>query len=120
MPEANSSHLYRTFLAKVGARLSAALDAASARHAQAVAEGAGVAALQALEAQLAPVAAAGAEAPAADGADGTPAGVLKLDACVSCHLTGSCTMVALLYLRPLGCGCIWLSAVCLQCSCLAN
>ena len=64
----------------MGARLSAALDAASAKHAQAVAEGRGLAALQALEAQLAPAAAAGAEAPAAEGAEGAPAGVLKLDA----------------------------------------
>ena len=70
----------RGFLAKVGARLSAALDTASAQHAQAAAEGRGLAALQALEAQLAPVAAAGAEAPAAEGAEGAPAGALNLDA----------------------------------------
>ena len=109
----------RGFLAKVGARLSSALNAASARHEQAAAEGRGLAALQALDAQLAPVAAAGAEAPAAEGGEGTPAGALNLDAYVSYGFTASCIVAALLCLRPVGCSCIWSSAVCLQCCCLA-
>ena len=70
----------RAFLAKVGACLSTALATASAKHAQAVAEGKGLAALQALEAQLAPVPAAGAEAPPAEGTEGGATGVLKPDA----------------------------------------
>ena len=70
----------RAFLAKVAARLSAALAAASAKHAQAVTESKGLAALQAMEAQLALVTAARAEQPAAKGAEGPLAGELRLDA----------------------------------------
>ena len=110
-----STHLCRVFLAKVGARLSAALDAASAKHAQAVAEGAGLAALQALEAQLAPAAAAGAGAPAAEGADGTPAGALMSKRNLR-RLTGSCCKIALLFLRGLCSSCIWSSVVLLAVS----
>ena len=101
----------------MGARLSAAADAASAKHAQAVAEGKGLAALQALEAQLAPVAAAGAEAPPAEGAEGTPAGVLSSKHKVH-HLTGSCFKIAQLFLRCCAVLALWSGAVCLQCSCL--
>lgn len=79
-PTAGLLDLCRAFLAKVGACLSTALAAASAKHAQAVAEGKGLAALQALEAQLAPVPAAGAEAPPAEGTEGGATGVLKPDA----------------------------------------